>query len=220
MDPYTAQMMIMNQIGELSSALASHISSLLMALGLIVTGLLAGAVAEYIWKWISNFSWWEKFSQWTGLSKVVHKIRPDISTSVLGGQILFWIIFISFFMKGMEKSGLLWVSDFGLLYFEYLPNAVTAVFILILTLLGDRVFRWAVTLVIDNHASYLLGGISASLIVSLGVYGILITIGFDRYLSIVLSTLLMAAHIIAAILLWLKGYEQGYFKTIRISELE
>jgi len=220
MDPYKAQMMIMSQISELSSALASHISSWLMALGLIITGLLVGAIAEYIWKWISNLIRWEKFSQWIGLSKVVHKIRPDVSTSVLGGQILFWVIFISFFMKGLETSGILWMSDFGLLYFEYLPNAVSALIILILTLLGARFVHWAITLLIDNPSSYLLGGISASLIVSLGAYGILITVGFDRYLSIALSTLLMAGHIIAAILLWLKGSEQGYFETLRISELE
>lgn len=220
MDPYTAQMMIMNQIGQLSGNLVTHIRSLLLALAWVIAGLLVAAIVEYCWTVIARLLRFEKLSRWIGLSKIIHKARPDWSPTILTGQVFFWIILVSFFMQALEKSELIWISDLGTLYYDYLPNGLNALLILIMTVIAAKSFHFIIKLVIDNKTSFLFAGLAAALIFSLGTHGVLITLEFDRYLSIILSALFMAGNIIAITLLWIKRYNQDYFEVIRVPELE
>lgn len=220
MDPYTAHMVMLNQIGQLSGAFMEHVLSVLLGLVLIISGLLVAAIAEYLTVLLCRLFRWEKFGAWIGLSRMLAKVRPDVTLSVMTGQVLFWIVFAGFFMKALDKMNIGWFSEIGRLFFEYLPNGIYGGIILLVSVVVAKAVTGFVKLTVEQKNGYLFAGISNALIISLGTYGALITMGFNRQLILALTVVLMAGLVTAVMFVWVKQFDKGYFEVIRIPDVE
>ncbi len=219
MDPFTAQMVLMNQLGQFSSIFLEQIRALLLGLAIIISGLLVAALCEYLAMFLFRIVRWEKFMQWAGLTKIIHKARPDLSTTVLSSQVVFWLILVSFFMMALEKMKLGFLSDLGMIYFDHIGQVLLALIILAITLLLKSVFSQLTLLLTEHESAPLAAGLSAAVIWSLGVYLALITLAFNRELSIAVSVLVMIGQMGMAALRWMSP-GRAYDTMVRVREQE
>jgi len=218
MDPYSTQMLMLNQLGHLSSTFIDHIRSILFALSLLVLGLIVAEIAKYISTAILRGLRWDRLSDWMGLTRILGKVRADVSPSSLTGEVLFWVILLSFFMKSLILTEINTLSWIGRSYFDNCGSVWQAILLMLVTWMISQWLGRLVLLIVENVAAFLAAGITRILILSVGTYAALLTLGLDRNLVLPLIMILFAGALLALVLpgAWKQG--QGYRRIVRINE--
>jgi hypothetical protein len=221
MDPYSAQMLMMQQIGQLSGTVVEHVRSVLMALSWVILGLVVAEAVKFLALVLLRWSRWDRLCSAVGWTQVLHKIRPDLTPVAATSRFLFWFSFFSFFMKALEKVGFSSIDWLGKAYFDLLPSVIQAAAILLtaglLALVSSRIMRLA--------AQPPLAALGASLIrvfiLTLGLQAALMTLGFEKGLVQPLVLVFLAGWVLALVLSWAQN--KGipiYREVIRVNELE
>ncbi len=219
MDPVTAQMVLMNQLGQFSNMFLDQIRALLLGLAILIAGLLAAALSEYLALFLFRLVRWEKLAQWAAVERVIRKARPDLTASVLSAQVVFWLVLGSFFMKALEKMNLGFFSELGTVYFDHVGQVLAALMILAVTLLVKRALSQLALLLTDHEGAPLAAGLTAAVTLSLGLYLALITMAFSRELSIALSVLVMIGQMGLTALHW-NSSGRSYYTVVRVPDQE
>jgi hypothetical protein len=218
MDPYSTQMLVLNQLGHLSSSFIEHIRSILFALSLLVLGLIVAEVVKYLSAFLLRLFRWDLFSHWIGLTRVLGKVRADVKSSTATSEAIFWLILLSFFMKALILSDINSLSWIGLVYFDNLGTVFQATGILLVFLVLSRWLAQCILLLVENEAALLAASMTRVLVLALGLFSALQTLRVDRSVALPMVLILLGGAILALALHWAFSRKQQYRQIIRIEE--
>ncbi|MCK5243227.1 hypothetical protein KAR34_12335 [bacterium] len=220
MDPYSTQMLMLNQLGQLGNSFVEHIRSVLIALVLIVVGLIVAEIAKHISVVLLRVFRWNRFSVWTGLTQIMQKVRADVNSAVLIGEFLFWLIFISFLMKAFIVTGINSVSGLGRVYFDHIGSVFQAALILALAGIISQWLAKAILLIVDHAAAWYASAIGRTLVLTLGAYTAILGLGVDRDLVLFMGLILFAGVMLALALQWNRNVGSVYQHVVRVEDGE
>lgn len=220
MDPYSTQMLMMNQIQHLSSGFVEHIRSVLFALSLVILGLIVAEIVKYLAVAILRLLRWDRFSRWIGLSRLVAKVRGDVSSATATGETIFWLVLLSFFMKALIISDIHALAGLGQVYFDLLPAVFSAA--------GVMLAAWAIAvwlgalilLLVEQQTALLAAGLIRALTLSLGLYFALLQLGVEDRLAQLLILILFGGAVLAGALAWSHNRGAGYREVVRVAETQ
>lgn len=200
MDPYSTQMMIMNQIGQLSGVFIEHVRSLLFALAIIIAGLIVSEIVKYAGVALLRVLQWDRFCAWIGLTRWMNKIRADVSPSHAAGTVLFWFLMVTFFMKALERTDLAWFSRMGGAYFEILPQAVNALLIMVAALVAANWLGRLILLSVEHTSAFPAAGMVRAMVMVFGLHGGLLALGLERSLVQPVALIMLSGTVLAVVL--------------------
>ena len=199
MDSYSTQI-IMSQIGQLSGVLIEHVRSLLLALVIMILGLIVSEIAKFAGVALLRVLHWDRFCAWIGLTRLLNKIRADISPSHATGMVIFWFLIVTFFMKALERTDLAWFSRLGGAYFEMLPKAVDALLIMATALVVANWLARLLLLSIEHTSAFLAAGMARALVLVFGLHSGLLALGLERSLVQPAVLILLSGTVLAIVL--------------------
>jgi len=218
MDPVSTQMVVMNQIGQWSSAFMEHVRSALLALVIFILGLLAAEVARFAGAALLRILRWDAFCERTGAAAALHKVRPDVTPSTAAGGVLFWFTLFSFFMQALKRLDIAWLSNFGRVYFDFLPAFFQTLGILLVAWVLALWLARLILLVVEHPAGFLGAGLVQALVLSLGLYSGLVTLGVQRELAQPLILILLAAAVFGVALAWALNRNALFRPVVRVRD--
>ncbi|MEW6516596.1 MAG: hypothetical protein AB1439_06835 [candidate division FCPU426 bacterium] len=214
MDPYSTQLLMMNQIQQLSGTFVDHIRSILFALAFIVLGLICAEVAKYLSQLLLRWLRWERLSARLGLTALLQRYRADWAPVAAAAEAVFWFTFLTFGMKALIISGLPLLAAWGQIYFDLLPAAGKAAVVLLAGwwlagLLGRMVLR------LSEHArAVLVSELMRILILGTSGYYALLTLGVDADFVRPLVLIVCAGAVLAQA--WPGARSSAYRETVRV----
>lgn len=197
MDPYSTQMMIMNQIGQLSGVFIEHVRSVLFALAILIVGLIVSEIAKYAGIALLRVLQWDRFCAWIGLTRLMNKVRADVSPSHAAGTVLFWFLMLTFFMKALERTDLAWFSRLGDAYFEMLPKAFHALLIMAVALVVANWLARLLLLSVGHTSAFLAASMTRTMVIFFGLHSGLLALGWERSLVQPVVLIMLSGTVLA-----------------------
>ena len=218
MDPYSTQMVIMNQIGNLSELFIDQIRSLLVATAFFILGLIVAEVTKYVATGLFKVLRWDAWCERSGWGAVLARFRPGVSPSGAVGIGVFWVVLLSFLMFAFQRTEIGSLVALGRAYFEALPGVGEALAILILAGLiarglGALLGQWP-----RRAAAPLLAGFGQSLVGAVAVAAALPRLGVAPGLANPMALILLAGAVLALVLAWTFRGEREFRARIRVPE--
>ncbi len=218
MDPYSTQMLMMNQIQHLSSGFIEHIRSVLFALSLVILGLIVAEIVKYLAVALLRLLRWDRFSRWIGLSRVLARVRGDVSPATATGEAVFWLVLLSFSMKALIISDIHVLMGWGQIYFDLLPAVGNAAVILLAARVLSVWLGALILLLVEQQTTFLAAGLTRALVLCLGVYFALLQLGVESNLAQPLILILFGGAALAGALAWSRDRAGLYREVIRVGE--
>jgi small-conductance mechanosensitive channel len=215
MDPYSTQLLMLNQVQQLSGAFVEHIRSILFALAFIVLGLVCAEVAKYLSRLLLRWLRWEPLSARMGLTSLLGKYRPDVTPVTAAAEAVFWFTLLCFGMQALVISDFAPLLAWGQAYFDFLPSAGQAVVALLVGwwlagVLGRLVLR------LREHAlTLLVSGLVRVLVLGVCGYYALSALGLDQDFIRPLVLIACAGAVLA--LAWPGSKRPVYREIIRVN---
>ncbi|MBN1594777.1 hypothetical protein JW933_02515 [candidate division FCPU426 bacterium] len=220
MDPYSTQMLMLNQLGHLSSSFIEYVRSVLFALVWLVVGLIVAEVSKHILAALLRVVRWDAMSSRLGLTRALGKIRTEVKPSQSVGEIAFWLILFSFFMKSLIISNINFLTGLGRAYFDNIGGIFQSLFVLLISLLLAQWIARLVCVLVEGAGALLAAGMGRALVVSLGIYASLHLLGWEKELLLPLVIVLFSGAQLALALNWAFKSGKTYRQVIRIEECE
>lgn len=220
MDPYSTQLLMMNQIRQISGTFIEHIRSILFALLLIILGLIVSEIIKYLSGILLRLIRWDRFCLWIGLGQIFKKVRPDLTSTRITSEMLFWFTMLSFFMKSLMITDISWCIWLSRAYFDFLPTAFSAAVVIIITLTLSHWLAQMVFIVVENSIAVLASAIIRTIVLALGLNICLLKFGIEANLAYAVVLILFAGIVLAISLSWALNRGQTWREVIRVSEGE
>jgi hypothetical protein len=185
-----------------------------------VVGLIVAEIVKHISSALLRLLRWNRFSAWIGLTRMLQKIRADVNSAVLVGELLFWLVLISFVMKACQVTGINSIVWLGRTYFDHVGNIFQAVFVLAVAGLLSRWVSKGIVLIVDHASAWYVAALGRTVVLILGVYAALLGVGLDRNFVLPLGLILFAGVLLALALQWQRSTGVGYQQVIRVEDGE
>lgn len=216
MDPYSTQMLMINQMQQISGVFVEHIRSILFALAFVVLGLICAEIAKYASRLLLRWLRWEPLSAWMGLTSLLAKHRPDLTPIAAAAGAVFWFTFASFVMKALVISDLAPLLAWGQAYFDFLPAAgLAAVWLLLGWWLAGLLGRLFLSLQ-EQTLTLLASGLVRVLVLGVCGYYALRALGLDQDFIRPLVLIVCAGAVLG--LVWQGAKQPVYREIIRVKE--
>ncbi len=220
MDPQLSKIFLSNQIGQFSSALLDQVRSALYAVAIFILGLFVSEFIKYLSTSLLKALRWDAFCARIGCARILERLWPGTSPSAAVGLSLFWFTWVTFLMKALEKLDLAWLSAAGRMYFTYLPAVLTAAGQALVYGLAAWAAGKVLRALVAQPAALLMAGLLQALVLNLGLYAVLLTLGVDRLLAQPAALILLAGSVLALALAWALRREDRLRPVIRVPDGE
>lgn len=197
----------MNQIEHFSGVFIAHVPSVLLALLIMMVGLIVSEIAKHIVVALLRVLQWDRFCAWIGLTRLMNKIRADVSPLHATGTVIFWFLVATFFMKALERTNLAWISWLGGVYFEILPKAVNALVIIAVALVVANWLARLILLSVEHTSALPTASMVRALVMFFGLHSGLLALGWERSLVQPVMLIMLGGTVLAIVLtaVWQPG---------------
>ncbi|MCD4813333.1 hypothetical protein K8S19_06530 [bacterium] len=220
MDPYSTQMLMMNQFNHITSVFVEHVGDLLVASVVIVVGLFVAEITKHLGGAILGLIRWNVFCNWLGITRIWNKFRADVVPAKATGEVLWWLVFVSFVMKALIITELASVAWIGRTYFEFLPLCFRGVFVLAAAYALAQGAARLIAFVVEKPGAVFAAGLVRILILSCGVYSTLLTLGWDQKFVLPAVLVLLGSAALTLALQWSLGKDRVGRQIIRVNDFE
>jgi hypothetical protein len=218
MDPYSVQLLVMNQISQWSTLFIEHIKMWLISLGIFILGLVVAeavrALATALLR-LLKFEDWCAQRGWTGYWQ---RFRADVSPTAALVQFLFWFTWLGFFMKALDRLDTIWLSWVGRMYFTFLPLTAAALAIAGAAALLARFLGRVVRTGFAGAGSLLAAALVQALTFALGGYYALLVLNVDAGLAQGLILIAFGTAALGLVAGWVKSPGRGLRPVVRVEE--
>lgn len=220
MDPYSAQLLVMNQIGQWSAQFIGHVKMWLISLGLILLGLVVAEVVRYLATTLLRLVKFDAFSGSRGWTKFWQRFRADVSPTSAIVQFLFWFTWLAFFMKALDRLDTEWLAWIGRMYFTFLPLTVAALLIAGAAVTLAGFLGHALRTGFGGPGALLAAALVQALTYSLGGYYVLSVLGIEAALAQGLTLIVFGAVTLGIVAGWVIHPGRGLRPVLRVEDPE
>jgi hypothetical protein len=220
MDPYSAQLLVMNQIGQWSAMFIDHVKMWLISLGIFILGLVAAEVFRSLATTLLRLIKFDAFCARRGWTAVWRRFRADVGPASALVQFIFWFTWLSFFMRALDRLDTAWLAWIGHVYFTYLP--LVAAVLLIALAAGALAGFLGRTLRLVSGAPGMLpaAALVQVLIYVVGGYYALTMLGVEASLATGLTLIVFGAAALGVVAGWVIRPGRFLRPVIRVEEHE
>jgi hypothetical protein len=143
-------------VGELTHAMqelvrdfAHFLPRLLAMLIIAILGWLVAYILKVAVRGGLRLAKFDKLSESAGASQLLNKAALPSSTELLS-RLVFWVVWIAFFLLGVQVLGVVGLQEYVSRFFLYLPRMLVGVFIVFFGLLAATFFHRAALLAAVN----------------------------------------------------------------------
>lgn len=216
MDPYSVQMMLMNQVGRLSELFVDQVRSILFALALFILGLMVSEIIKYLSLGLLRLLRWDALARRLGWAAVLQKYRADVSPSEAVSELFFWVALLSFLMKSLQRLDVLWLSRLGDQYFSLLPGLFGAAALLLGAWILARWLGRFVHMAVAHPTALLAGGLAQAVVFTLGLYFALLAVGLDPNLVQPMVLIILGGTVFGLAWGWAHHREKLFRTVVRV----
>jgi hypothetical protein len=222
MDPYSAQLLVMNQIGQWSTMFIEHVKMWLVSLGIVILGLVVAEIVRYLVTTLLRLVKFDSRCARRGWTRSWQRFRADLSPTSAVVQFLFWFTWITFFMQALDRLDTVWLAWLGRIYFAYLPLLAEALLIsgaaVCLAAFLGRVLRTG----FSGHGAgaLLAAALVQALLIALGGYYALIVLGVEAGLAQGLILIVFGASALGMVAGWVIHPGRFLRPVIRVEDTE
>ena len=220
MDPYSAQLLVMNQIGQWSSMFIEHIRMWLISLGIVILGLVVAEVVRFLATTLLRLLKFDAWSARRGWFKIWQRFRADLSPMAALVGFLFWFIWLCFFMKALDRLDTVWLSWVGHMFFTYLPLTLEALLIAGVAGIVAGFLGYVMRTGFSGWGALLAAALAQALTFSLGGFYILLVLGVDAGLAQGLILIVFGATALGIMAGWVIRPGRGLRPVIRVEDTE
>jgi hypothetical protein len=202
MDPYTTQLLVLNQVSQWSHGFVDQLKSWLISLALVIAGLVVAEVAKFLAAVLLRLVRLDAWGGRIGLLRGLRFFRSDVAPTVAAGHLVFWLTWLTFFMKALERLDIGWLAWAGQMYFAYLPLSLEALLIMAACAWLARGLGAWLRYMLDGSAAFLAPPLLQALVVCLGAFYALEVLGVDHALAQPLVLILFGASALGLSVGW------------------